>query len=129
MAKNSELNMLLTYILGVDISFVIEDIIGDYEDPDIPVNIDYENFSIDVETPCGICNITTKYVDDFYIVIFKKCISDSYYEEYTLSLVSVDYFCLHGRNIEVREKGYVTKHIEKIYVPEILTKDSKKMEK
>lgn len=118
MNENSELCKIIKLIINVDIAFILNDIIGDFTDPEFPKNIFFDNFTIHVETPHGICTITIINTKDKKEVRFQRSVSDTFYEEYRLdlSLQSDSYFCVDGKTVELREKGFIINDIDKKYI-------------
>lgn len=112
-----EIYILLKQLLKIDISFIVDDIIGPFADPDIPVNIDEEHFAIDIDTPHGICTLTVIYNDNKNEVLFQRFIGESMYEEYRLELnpKSEFYLCVDGKIVELRKRGFIIINIDKNY--------------
>ncbi len=117
MNQNKMLYLLTKQIFNWDISYVISDIIGNFEDIDVPSNVDYHNYTVDVDTPYGICKITITNNQSQKEVKFQRHISDNFYEEYRLELnpQSEFYFCVDGRTVELRKKGFIINTIDKNY--------------
>lgn len=112
-----EIYILLKQLSKIDISFIVDDIIGPFADPDIPVNIDEECFVINIDTPHGICNLSVIYKDDKNEILFQRFIGESMYEEYRLELnpQSEYYMRVDGKIVELREKGFIITNIDKVY--------------
>lgn len=128
MKKNSSLYKIINEIVNMDISFILDDIIGPFAEPDFPVNIDYNNFAIDIDTPHGIMHLSLfSDKNGFHReLVLKRIISDTFCEEYKISLgrFNEDFLCLDGKTIDLRSKGFIINFIEKNYSSSNLTNDS-----
>ncbi|MCX4364782.1 MAG: hypothetical protein OSJ70_03315 [Bacilli bacterium] len=126
--RPSELYTILNNIAGMDISFILDDFIGNFAEPDIPVNIDLDNFEIDIETPYGIMFLSLKSdVSKMHRELtLRRAVSETFCEEYKIKLgqLDEDFLKLKGQTFEKRSKGFVVNFIDKQYDSSNLTEDS-----
>ncbi|MDE6292898.1 MAG: hypothetical protein K2L98_04375 [Bacilli bacterium] len=130
MKRISELYKIVNEIANMDISFILDDIIGHFVDPDIPINIDFDNFQIDIDTPYGKMHLSlvTGVNGINQELTLKRTVSDTFCEEYKLNLNRHDenFLSLDGKTIELRSRGFIINLIEKNYSSSDLTNDSEK---
>lgn len=118
--EECELYKLIEFLVDIDLSFVIKDIIGpNFEDIEIPSNVDEDNYTIEVNTPQGPFVIHYINKEDNKAIKFMHYFGDKYYEEYRFELNpdSENYLQLEGRTVELREKGMILNNIHKKYFP------------
>lgn len=128
MKRKSELYDFVNDIVNMDISFILDDIIGHFADADIPINVDFDNFEIDIDTPHGEMHLTlvTSPKGTKQELTLRRIVSNTFCEEYKINLNRCDeeFLCLDGKTIELRSKGFVINYIEKNYNSSSLTGDS-----
>lgn len=130
MKRKSELYAMVNEIVGMDISFILDDIIGHFAEPDIPINIDHDDFEIDIDTPYGNMHLSliTSTNGINQELILKRIVSNTFCEEYKINLNRYDeeFLCLDGKTIELRPKCFIINYIEKDYNSSNLTGNSEK---
>jgi len=133
MKRPSELYTIINSIVGMDISFILDDLIGNFREPDIPVNIDPDNFEIDLETPYGIMFLSLKSDSSrmHLELILRRAVSETFCEEYKIKLgqLDEDLLKLKGQTFEKREKGFIVNFIDKQYNSSNLTEDNEENRK
>lgn len=133
MTSRSALYEMVNDIVNMDISFILDDIIGPFAEPDFPINIDFNNFMVEIDTPHGIMHLSLISSNDgsHRELTLKRIVSDTYCEEYKIHLgrYDEDFLCLNGKTIDLRTKGFVINFIEKKYSSSNLTGDSEENRK